>query len=216
MSNSWVQLEEGAISLLETRKAPDGPWLTIEPFSVLRARELADGTAGLLPAALVSIEAADEASASLSRRTFKESVTLTVAIIWRHPGSDEDMRHGTTMDAGLYALIQDVLYLLTDETFSDSDWAALTPVRVRNRRVSPVIVVTDVVFTTNRRISRDEMKGLTYDDFISLYGGIDTNNSGITTDIALNMEGVTWTFDGDKAVWTFRGGEADWTLERIL
>ncbi len=175
----WAQLEQDCLDLLATHKAPDGPWMTLDVYSVERNRLMNDGSAGLLPAAFVCVSSTDYEPANVARTVLKEIATLSVVIMWRHPGSDKDLRHGTDYDAGLYALASSVIDTLADETPTAHGWSALLPLRTRQTRISPSATVVRVEFQCNRRISRDEMKDTasTAVDLTAIYGAMHVNDS---------------------------------------
>ena len=206
---AWTYLEQQVIALLETQKHPDGPWMTVEPYSIQRARELSDGAYGRLPAALVSVENADSGAANTGRTVFREAVTVLVAVLWKHPGTQQQQRHGTTYDEGLYDLVQRAVYRLADEEFDEYGWSALTPRRVRQQRINVDYTLVMTEFATNRRIDRDTMKGITYDAFHSLFATIETP---LPLHVQIgDVVPTTWTFGGEAATWTFDGQPATWT-----
>ena len=170
MTAGWSTLEQGIITLLTPRLAPVGPWMTLDVYSVQRGRELSDGARGRLPAALVAIERADYRWANTGKTILHETVFPVVQVIWRHPGTQKQLRHGTTYDEGLYALAYDAIATISDEVIDG--WEALLPLRIRQERIDATQTRLSVEFQTARRIYRDDMKGIEWADFVSLYAGI--------------------------------------------
>ncbi len=186
MKNAWRDLEDSIIAALDAGMAPNGPWRCVGSYSSLAADIVTLGTKGLVPAALVSIEAANWQASDIGYERQTESVQVVVVIVWRHPAGNAATRRGTPGHDGLYALIHRVIAALSD--LEHDEWATLRPRRYDTYRQDASYMLASLIFETSRQASLDELHCRTWDDLTELTIGIgDESDTAATLDTVIDL-----------------------------